>query len=99
MHETPKHREAFEKYYDKGHERSLGWLAGDQGVSLKTVKKWSAEFHWQERIKQRDMEHISQGDSRKVDELERQLTALQDRLDTIEQEFKAHRSWSGHRRF
>ena len=44
-------------------------------------------------------EHTSQGDSQSIDELQRQIVALRDRLDTIEQEFKAHRSWSGHRRF
>ena len=99
MHETSKHKEAFEAYYLMGEDRTLERLAGDLNLHPSTAKRWSTEFHWQERITQRDMEHTSQGDSQSIDGLQRQIVALRDRLDTIEQEFKAHRSWSGHRRF
>lgn len=57
MKETLKHREAFERYYVQGASRSLTSLAGDCGVSEKSVKAWSQAFDWQARIAQRDLEN------------------------------------------
>lgn len=45
-------------------------------------------------------EHISQEpDSQRIDELEKQLSALQDRVAMLEKELRDHKSWGGHRRF
>lgn len=99
MRETQRHRNAFYTYYEMGEDRTLASLSDHLKITERTAKQWSREFHWQERIKRRDMENISQGDSQSIDELQRQIVALRDRLDAIEQDFKAHRSWSGHRRF
>jgi len=56
VQETKEHGDAFDAYYAMGEDRSLRLLAGDRGVSVKTAKKWSTEFNWQERIIQRDLE-------------------------------------------
>lgn len=56
MVETKRHGDAFDAYYAMGPERSLVRLAGDRGVSVKSIKKWSTEFNWQERLIQRDLE-------------------------------------------
>jgi len=57
MKETLRHKEAFETYYAMGAERSLASLAGDCGVSEKSVKTWSKSFDWQARIVARDQEN------------------------------------------
>lgn len=67
MRETKEHTDAFNEYYLMGDKRSLTVLAGDRGVSVKTTKKWSAEFNWQERIKLRDIE-IGRKTTEKVDD-------------------------------
>jgi hypothetical protein len=56
MTETLRHREAFEHYYRLGEGRSLGLVAGEYGVSEKSVAAWSKAFGWQQRVADRDAE-------------------------------------------
>jgi len=63
MQETKRHGDAFDYYYALGAERSYPKVASKFTVSRTSVKKWSKEFNWQERIVQRDIEN-----SRKVQE-------------------------------
>lgn len=57
MRETFEHHAAFERYYVAGKDRSLAALAGECGVSERTVKRWSLAFDWQLRVEQRDLEN------------------------------------------
>lgn len=57
MQEQRHHIEAFDKYYAMGKGRTLRSLADHQGVTERTVKRWSTNFHWQDRISQRDIEN------------------------------------------
>lgn len=57
MRETLRHKEAFEFYYSEGQARSLQRTCQKFRVSLVSVKKWSVEFSWQNRIEQRDIEN------------------------------------------
>lgn len=65
MKETPEHIKIFELYYSMDNDRSLSKLREKlmspecpQNVpSLKTLKRWSVAFNWQERIEQRDIEN------------------------------------------
>lgn len=54
MRETFTHKAAFEAYYAAGASRSLASLAVTCCVSEKSCKRWSVEFHWQQRIQERD---------------------------------------------
>jgi len=54
--ETLRHTEAFEYYYSLGSTRNLPMVAQNCGVSITSVKKWSKNFNWQERVTQRDIE-------------------------------------------
>ena len=55
MRETTRHREAFDRYWRLGAERSLERLhaeleAEGRGPSLRTLCEWSRQLHWQDRI-------------------------------------------------
>ena len=55
MRETTRHREAFDRYWRLGAERSLVRLhaeleAEERAPSLRTLCEWSRQFHWQDRI-------------------------------------------------
>lgn len=65
MKETEKHKLAFELYYAMGSGRSLAKLRekmkeipefANKIPSLVSLKKWSKNFNWQERIEQRLVE-------------------------------------------
>jgi ABC-type amino acid transport substrate-binding protein len=56
MIEKDRHRAAFEQYLAMGETRSLSKLANRLGFSLNAIKNWSARFHWQERIEERQRE-------------------------------------------
>jgi hypothetical protein len=56
MNEKDRHRKAFEIYYSMGDARSLALLATKLGLALNTVKNWSAQFHWQDRLEERERE-------------------------------------------
>jgi len=72
MKETLKHKDVFNKYYLMGSNRSLSKLRnilvspeGTQEVpSLKSLKRWSKAFNWQERIEQRDIENSKKLDKK-----------------------------------
>lgn len=57
MQERRHHIEAFDEYYAMGKGRTLRSLADHRGVTERTVKRWSTNFNWQERISQRDIEN------------------------------------------
>jgi len=65
MKEKLKHKEIFELYYAMDSERSLSKLRKklmspecSQNVpSLKTLKRWSKSFNWQDRIELRDIDN------------------------------------------
>lgn len=80
MKETPEHIKIFELYYSMDNDRSLSKLREKlmspecpQSVpSLKTLKRWSVAFNWQERIEQRDIENsktLKNKLSKKVDRI------------------------------
>ncbi|HEY0828673.1 MAG TPA: hypothetical protein VGE40_11295 [Bacilli bacterium] len=56
MRETREHIEAFDYYYSLGEFRSLGKVAQKFGKGNITVKRWSSEFHWQNRVQERDQQ-------------------------------------------
>lgn len=47
---NPRQIEAFQAYYGMGKERSLIGLAEQLGLSISTLKKWSAKLNWAEKI-------------------------------------------------
>lgn len=55
----------------------------------------------QSRVSRHMREHINsqKPDSHRIDDLVKQITALQDRLAALEEGFKEHRRGAGHRRF
>ena len=59
MIEKDRHRKAFELYYSQGDARSLSKLAKKLGLALNTVKNWSAQFGWQERLEERSVERVT----------------------------------------
>lgn len=67
MTETKAHKDAFNKYYLMGADRSLRELALHLNCTARAVKTWSSEFSWQERIALRDIE-ISRKLAEKVDD-------------------------------
>ncbi|WP_199615049.1 hypothetical protein [Paenibacillus alkalitolerans] len=56
MRETREHIEAFDYYYSLGESRSLGKVAQNFGKADSTIKRWSSEFAWADRVQQRDHE-------------------------------------------
>ena len=57
MKEKLRHIEAFEYYYSLGDKRNLSSVAIHYKFSERSIAKWSKNFHWQERIEQRDIEN------------------------------------------
>lgn len=49
-------KEAFEKYYALGDERTVEEVAKTTNRSARTIYEWSRHFNWAERVVQRDME-------------------------------------------
>lgn len=54
--ETLRHKEVFEIYYAMGDARSLRSLSDIVQSHNDTLEKWSSQFKWQERVKERDAE-------------------------------------------
>ena len=54
MVETLRHRNAFEDYFLLGQKRTIDIIASKYKVNRITVGKWSINFHWQQRIVERD---------------------------------------------
>lgn len=54
MQETLRHKEAFEYYLGLGEKRSITQVARHFTVSRPAVSKWSKEFKWQQRLKERE---------------------------------------------
>ena len=57
MAETTRHREAFNRYWELGAERSIERLAADlrqrgKAPDSRTLYRWSSRFHWQARIQE-----------------------------------------------
>jgi hypothetical protein len=100
MKETLRHQEAFNYYYSLGSDRSLSKLRGKlkslkspyDVPSLKSLQRWSKEFNWQQRIKERDAK-ISQ-QLNKVAEKEEFLTRadyrklIKETIDVYKQKLK-----------
>jgi len=65
MKETLRHKEIFELYYAMEDKRSLSKLRKKlmspecplNAPSLKTLKRWSKAFNWQDRIELRDIDN------------------------------------------
>jgi len=65
MKETLRHGEIFELYYAMDGKRSLSKLrkklmspeCSQNAPSLKTLKRWSKAFNWQDRIELRDIDN------------------------------------------
>ena len=86
MKEREDQRLAFEQYFEMGHGRSLSKLAQKIGVSASTVKSWSREFGWKERLRVRERDVVtatakgaikSQADVRRRNEQLLQLALVQ----------------------
>ncbi|KIL38002.1 hypothetical protein SD70_29325 [Gordoniibacillus kamchatkensis] len=54
--ETGQQIEAFDYYYSLGAARSLKQVAQQFGKGFATIKRWSSEFRWRDRVQQRDQE-------------------------------------------
>lgn len=55
MEETARHRQAFERYWRMGGERTIERLHADLEAAsgaptLRTLYEWSRRYHWQDRI-------------------------------------------------
>lgn len=60
MQEKLKHMEVFEYYYNLGEKRNFSKISRQFVVSVQSVKLWSGNFNWQERIHLRDIEVAKQ---------------------------------------
>ena len=56
MQENLETIKAFDVYYAMGKERTLKKTAESTGWGFSTIEKWSADFRWQDKIIQRDIE-------------------------------------------
>ena len=54
--ESPRHTEAFERYYATGRDRSYARLSAALSVAEDTVGLWARSFRWRERVDARDQE-------------------------------------------
>ena len=54
--ESPRHTEAFERYYAMGRDRSYARLAAELRVDEDSVKLWGRSCGWRERLDARDQE-------------------------------------------
>jgi hypothetical protein len=55
MSESTRHRQAFDRYWTLGADRSIEKLQLElrqvgRGVGLRTLYDWSSRFHWQDRL-------------------------------------------------
>lgn len=61
MEENLKHSTAFEYYYSLGDslrvDEKVGLVAGENGVSKKTIYQWKKLFKWDERKRSRDIKN------------------------------------------
>ena len=57
MKEDLRHQKIFDTYYTTGKSRSLKETAKKFGIAERTIKGYSSEFNWKERIVQRDIEN------------------------------------------
>jgi hypothetical protein len=48
--ETPRAYSAFIAFFELGHDRSLQALADQLGENLGTLKRWSSQHHWTDRL-------------------------------------------------
>jgi hypothetical protein len=55
-----RQQKAFEKYLAMGENRSLSKLAEETGISLRTLKRWSAKFGWSKLIEEREKPIVEQ---------------------------------------
>jgi hypothetical protein len=55
--ETKRHGDAFDYYYSLGEGRGYPQVASKFTVSRTSVKLWSKNFNWKERVIQRDLEN------------------------------------------
>lgn len=53
MKERERHRLIFEKYAAQGAGRSLARLSKEEGIPLSTLKAWSRDLRWGDRLEQR----------------------------------------------
>lgn len=56
MAETDRQIKAYNTYRDLGKDRSYRKVADITGYSLTAINRWSHQYHWKERIEQRDQE-------------------------------------------
>lgn len=77
MRETPKAAAAFEEYAAMGPSRSLRKLAEklhqsspEASPTIETIKVWSREHNWQERVKPYDAERIEEKRRKQEAEIE-----------------------------
>lgn len=54
--ETTEQRDAFNRYYNMGLERSYSKIAMQIGKSITTVENWGRAFTWQDRVAKLDAE-------------------------------------------
>lgn len=73
MHETDKHREAFECFYETANKSEV---ARRFKVSLQSVNKWAKVFKWHERVSNRNKEIIGQTNEKLGEELSNERVAL-----------------------
>jgi transposase len=56
--ELARHKHAFECYYALGSRRSYRVVADEFQVSPSTIKNWSRDFKWRQRIEEREAERM-----------------------------------------
>ena len=81
LQETLRHREAFDFYYQLGHERSFEAVGREFGVSGNAVGIWAKSFGWTDKVKAMDEEIAAELDQKTKDAVKRQRTRI---LTTIE---------------
>ena len=65
--EKPHQLAAFTYYYSMGNLRSMRKTAEHEKVSLTTIRRWSQQFNWKERIEIKDTKFAKQAEQ-KVDD-------------------------------
>ncbi len=56
----PRHQQAFEIYWSLGQKRSYARVAKRVGVSTSTIKLWSKQQRWRQRILEREVQQSRQ---------------------------------------
>src|SRR5947208_896955 len=82
--ETPESFEAFMCYFDLGHKRSLRKLEAMLDTNISTLKHWSTQHHWRDRIS----EHHHQMWSTRLES--EQAAAIEASLASLQQEKASH---------